>query len=132
MCFRPLDLLRPLRPGGAHVGGVRFGEMRVLDLRMTIIITAIKLIIAIIITNSSSHTNSNSMNNNDSNNSNNHIRQLRRGTIAKRSNVNWGPHKPTPPPPPLFDKFKFGFIKCQNLLNTHKTELVHCNLNLLN
>ena len=43
-----------------------------------------------------------------------------------------GPHKPTPPPPPLFNTFKFGFIKCKNLQNTHKTELVHCDLNLLN
>ena len=43
-----------------------------------------------------------------------------------------GPHKPTPPPPPLFNKFEFGFIKCENLLNTHTTELVHCNLSLLN
>ena len=38
-------------------------------------------------------------------------------------------HKPTPPPPPLFDKFKLGLTKCKHLLNTHKTELVHCNSN---
>ena len=32
--------------------------------------------------------------------------------------IKLGPHKPTPPPPPLFDKFGFGFIKGKNLLNT--------------
>ena len=29
-------------------------------------------------------------------------------------------------------KFELGFIKCKSSLNTHKTELVHCKLNLLN
>ena len=43
-----------------------------------------------------------------------------------------GPHTPTPTPPPLFNKFKLEFVKCNNLLNTHKTELAHCNVNLLN
>ena len=41
----------------------------------------------------------------------------------------------TNPPHPhhtLFDKFKLGFIKCNNLLNTHRIELVHCDSNLLN
>ena len=33
---------------------------------------------------------------------------------------------------PMFNKSKLGFIKCDNLLNTHNTELVHCNLNSLN
>ena len=53
-------------------------------------------------------------------------------TTKQSMKVYLGPHKPTPPPPPLCNKFKFGCIKCKNLLNTHKTELVHCNLNLLN
>ena len=41
----------------------------------------------------------------------------------------------TNPPHPHhapFNKSKSGFIKIQNLLNIHKTELVHCNLYLLN
>ena len=54
------------------------------------------------------------------------------GRRDARSCSNLGPHKPTPPPPPLFNEFIFGFIKCNNLLNTHETKLVHCNLNLLN
>ena len=32
-----------------------------------------------------------------------------------------GPHKPTPPPPPSFDTFRLGYMKCNNLLNTHTT-----------
>ena len=41
----------------------------------------------------------------------------------------------TNPPHPHhypFNKFELGFIKCKDLLNTHKTELVRCNLDLLN
>ena len=43
-----------------------------------------------------------------------------------------GPRKPTPPPAPPFHTFEWGFIKCRNLQNTRKTELVHCNWQLSN
>ena len=38
---------------------------------------------------------------------------------------------PTPHHAP-FNKFKCGFIKCKDLLNTHRTELVHCIIDLFN
>ena len=42
---------------------------------------------------------------------------------------NWDHANPPHPLLPLSDKFKFGYMTCKNLLNTHKTELAHCNLN---
>ena len=38
---------------------------------------------------------------------------------------------PSPTTPCLIN-LVLGFIKCRHLLNTHKTELVHCNLDLFN
>ena len=51
-------------------------------------------------------------------------------SVARR--IIWDHTNPPHPHHPLFNTFKFGLIKCNNLLNAHKTELVHCNSNLLN
>ena len=34
-----------------------------------------------------------------------------------------------PTPSNYIQSIQFGWRKCKNLLNTHKTELIHCNLN---
>ena len=44
----------------------------------------------------------------------------------------WDHTNPPHPHHPLFNEFKFGYIECNNLLNTHTTELVHRTLSLLN
>ena len=44
----------------------------------------------------------------------------------------WDHTNPPHPHHPLFSKSKLGCIKCNNLLNTHNTELVHCNSDLSN
>ena len=33
---------------------------------------------------------------------------------AADADVHLGPHKPTPPPPPMFNKFELGSIECKH------------------
>ena len=53
--------------------------------------------------------------------------------IGSSSSLSWDrTNPPHPHQPLLFDKSKVGFIKRNNLLTAHKTELVDCSLNSLN
>ena len=60
------------------------------------------------------------------------IKQTQR--LGSRHSPNASCDRTNPPHPHhlLFNKFKSGFIKCKNLLNTQETEPVHCSWNLSN